>query len=279
VRTVAVGAALLVAAGTAPQARAQDRKLPFLADLARERGVELPLPLGAGGVYYYVERDIAVSEVRVGRDGGAPSKVGDFAQFATTSRVHNLNLKFDVWLLPFLNVYAIAGYVKNESQTTIDVTLPPLLPGGASRRRRISLPTSLDGSVGGVGLTLAGGHGPFFMALDVNGARADLGFDDRFRAVVTSLRSGWNGRLGARPLRVWANATYWDTFATASGTIEDPDGGGKSLRFEVDQGPAHPWTYGVGAQYSARRWLDVACDFGTDFRRGWYVAIVPVVRF
>jgi len=78
---------------------------------------------------------------------------------------------------------------------------------------------------------------------------------------------------------VWANATYWDTFATASGTIEDPDGGGKSLRFEVDQGPAHPWTYGVGAQYSARRWLDVACDFGTDFRRGWYVAIVPVVRF
>jgi hypothetical protein len=25
----------------------------------RERGVELPLPLGAGGVYYYVERDIA----------------------------------------------------------------------------------------------------------------------------------------------------------------------------------------------------------------------------
>jgi hypothetical protein len=56
--------------------------------------------------------------------------------------------------------------------------------------------------------------------------------------------------------------------------VADPDSGG-SLRFEVDQGPARPWTYGAALQYSARRWLDVTADFGADFRGGWYFAIAP----
>ena len=289
----ALAAALTVAtAGLAPSALGQSpaqeaapgggvtpgRKLPFLADLARDRGIELPLPFGAGAVAYYIQRDITVSELRVGRGGAAPSAVSDFVQVATSSRVGNLNFKLDAWLLPFLNVYAIAGYVWNESETTFDLTLPALLPGGEPRRRRITVPTSLEGTVGGLGATLAGGYGPFFMALDVNAAQVGLGFDDDLRAVVTSLRSGWNGRVGGRPLRVWANATYWDTFATAKGAVPDPDGGA-ALAFEVDQGPAHPWTFGLGTQYSARRRLDLALDAGVDFHGGWYVAFVPVVRF
>jgi len=254
------------------------RKLPFLGHLARDRGIELPLPFGAGAVYYYIERDIAVSDVRVARGGATPASAGDFAQLASNSSVHNLNAKFDVWLLPFVNVYAIAGYVSNRSETTLDMTLPALLPGGEPRRRRLTVPTSIEGSVGGLGTTLAGGYGPVFMALDINGARADLGFDESFKATVVSLRAGWNGRLGQRSFRAWANATHWDTFATASGTVADPDDG-STLSFEVDQGPKHPWTYGGGLQYSARRWLDLAGDFGTDFHGGWYIAIVPVVRF
>jgi hypothetical protein len=277
-----LGAAPAVLAQTAgedePAAVTSGRRLPFLGDLARDRGIELPLPFGLGAVYYFVSRDITVSDLRLGRDGAAPTSVGDYLQVAAHSRVNNLNVKLDVWVLPFVNVYAIAGYVWNETDTTFDLTLPPLSPAGAARPWRVTLPTSLEGSVGGLGVTLAGGYGPFFLALDTNAAQADLGFDDRFHAVVTSLRSGWNGKLGKRPLRVWGNATYWDTFATASGTLQDPDDG-RTLRFEVDQGPAHPWTYGAGLQYSPHRRLEVNADFGTDFKGGWYVAIVPVVRF
>src|SRR5262245_58393376 len=98
------------------------------------------------------------------------------------------------------------------------------------------VPTSLEGSVGGAGITQAGGDGPFFMTFDSNLAQADLGLDDRFKAVVTSIRGGWNGLLGNRPLRVWVNLIDGNTEATASGTVPDPDGG--TLSFEVDQGPA-----------------------------------------
>ena len=53
--------------------RPKERTLPFLGDLARERGYDLPLPLGAGGVYYFLSRDVDVTDVRVGRNGAPPT--------------------------------------------------------------------------------------------------------------------------------------------------------------------------------------------------------------
>jgi hypothetical protein len=264
-------------ASTAAESAGSQSVLPFLGEEARKRGIELPKPFGAGLVYYYLNRSIEITDVRVGRNGAPPASVSDFAQLGAEARVNNANVKFDVWLLPFLNVYAIAGHIWNESETTIDVTLPPVLPGGAPRQRRLTVPTEMQGSVGGLGITLAGGYGPFFFAGDVNGARADLGFDDRFKAVVTSIRSGWHGQAGRRPIRAWINATYWDTFTEAKGTVDDPDGG--TLAFEVDQGPAEPWTFGVGASYSPKTWLELSADYGSDFKGGWYIALVPVFRF
>jgi len=215
--------------------------------------------------------------VRVGRNGAPPPSVSHIVQLAATSRVDNLNVKLDAWILPFFNVYVIAGYVWNESDTRIDVSLPPLVPGGPTRDRQLGVPTNVEGSVGGVGLTLAGGYGPYFMTYDANFAQADLGFDDRFKAVVSSVRGGWNGKAGSRPLRAWMSVTDWNTFATASGTVADPDGG--SLSFQVDQGPAYRYTYGLGAQYAAMRWLEFAADGGVDGHGGWYLALVPVLRF
>jgi hypothetical protein len=169
------------------------------------------------------------------------------------------------------------GKVWNESNTTIDVMLPPLVAGGPGQRFTTTVPTSIEGTVKGVGVTLAGGYKDFFGALDVNYAKADLGFDERFKATITSARAGWNGSVEGRPLRAWANLTYWDTFAVAKGTVVNPDGG--LLTFEVEQGPKHPWTYGAGFSYSPKKWFDFNVDVGVDGHGGWYVAIVPVIRF
>jgi hypothetical protein len=251
--------------------------LPLLGEEAAKRGIELPLPFGAGLVYYHLDRAIEITDVRVGRNGAPPTSVGEFAQLSADSRVDNLNFKLDAWILPFVNVYLIAGYVWNTSDTRIVVTLPPIVPGGSERQHTLTVPTEIEGSVGGVGITLAGGYGPYFMTVDANFAQADLGFDDKFKAVVTSIRGGWNGKAGARPLRAWVSVTDWNTFATATGTVADPDGG--SLSFAVDQGPAYRHTYGVGAQYAARQWLEFAADAGIDGHGGWYLALVPVFRF
>jgi len=265
------------AAVATTQPRRWSSFLPLLGDLARERGIELPLPFGAGLVYYHLSRDIRVDDVRIGRNGAPPTSVSQFAQLSSNSNVDNLNVKLDAWLLPFVNLYAIVGYVWNTSDTRIDVALPPLVPSGSSRQATVVVPTKLEGSVAGLGMTLAGGYGPYFMTYDLNVDQADLGFDDRFKAVVTSIRAGWNGRAGTRPLRLWASATDWNTAATATGTVTDSDGG--SLHFEVDQGPVYRYTYGIGAQSSLNPHLELAIDGGSDFHGGWYLAVVPVFRF
>ena len=263
--------------GTAAETRRWSSFLPLMGEEAAKRGIELPLPFGAGLVFYHLDRDIEITDVRIGVDGAPPTSVSQFARLASTSRVNNLNAKLDAWILPFVNVYAVAGYVWNESDTHIEVELPPLLPGGQTRRRQMTIPTEIQGSVGGVGITLAGGYGPYFMTYDANFDQADLGFDNRFKAVITSIRGGWNGKAGVRPLRLWASVTDWNTFATATGTVNDPDGG--TLRFEVDQGPAYRTTYGLGGQYSWRPWLELALDGGIDGHGGWYLAAIPVFRF
>ena len=277
-----LGRAVETTAAAAEPATATDEKrwssfLPLLKEEAAKRGIELPLPFGAGLVFYHLDRGIEISDVRVGRDGAPPTSVSDFAKLSSSSSVDNLNVKLDAWILPFFNVYLIAGYVWNESDTRIRVTLPPLLPGGATRVHELTVPTEIQGSVAGIGVTLAGGYGPFFMTYDANLAQADLGFDDRFKAVISSIRGGWNGKAGSRPFRTWLSLTDWNTFATATGSVADPDGG--TLSFEVDQGPAYRYTYGAGAHYGATRWLELAADGGIDGHGGWYLALIPVFRF
>jgi hypothetical protein len=251
--------------------------LPLMAEEARKRCIEMPRPFGAGLVYYYLARDIAISDVSVGRNGAPPQSVSNFAQLAARAEVNNVNVKVDAWLLPFLNLYGIAGAVWNESQTTINVALPPLIPGNPPRQRTVDVPTSATGTVLGLGATLAGGWGHYFMTVDVNLIQADLGFDESLHGVITSIRAGWNGKAGVHPLRTWLVATDWNTFTQVTGTVPDPDGG--TLKFVVDQGPAYRYTYGAGAQYGATPWLDLATDVGTDFHGGWYVALIPVVRW
>jgi len=277
-RVPAASAAARATSPTAiPKPEGWSSFLPLMGDEARKRGIELPLPLGAGLVFYHLSRDIRITDVRVGRNGAPPSSVSEFAQLGSRADVNNLNVKLDAWILPFVNLYAIAGYIWNESTTRADVTLPPLLPGGSTRRYQFEIPTQMEGSVAGVGMTLAGGYGPYFMVYDINLAQADLGFDDRFKAVVASIRGGWNGAAGSHPLRAWAGATDWNTFATATATVADPDGG--TLAFEADQGPAYRYTYGLGSSFGAARWLELSAEAGVDFHGGWYLALIPVFRF
>jgi hypothetical protein len=227
--------ALLWAVAQPAFAEEEARILPFLGEEARKLGHELPEPFGVGLVYYKLKRDIDVTDLRLARDGGAATSVSHYAQLSSDSNVKNVNIKLDAWLLPFLNVYGIVGKVWNNSNTTLDVTLPPVVQGAPGRTFTTTLPTSIEGTVKGLGVTLAGGYQAFFGALDVNWAKADLGFDERFKAVIASARAGWNGSADSRPLRAWANLTYWDTFAVAKGTVANPDWGCAAVAREVVQ--------------------------------------------
>jgi hypothetical protein len=249
--------------------------LPLMADEARKRGVELPLPFGASLVYYHLERDIRITDVRIGRGGSPPTSVSELAQFSSTSRVDNLNLKLDAWIFPFLNVYGLVGWFKNASTTRVHVGIPgrgPLPPV----TRDLEVPTTLEGSVEGLGVTLAGGFPPFFLVVDLNAFVSDLGFDDKLRGSIASVRSGYAGSVAGMPINVWLSATYWNTTTTVKSSVSDPVLG--EIAFEADQGPRWMWTYGVGGNLRVHPHFELFTEGGVDFHGGWYFVLGPVAR-
>ena len=250
--------------------------LPMMKEEALARGYELPLPFGVSVVYNYLARDVKVSDVRIGVDGEPPQSVSRFLDLGSTSDVNAGLLKADAWLLPFLNLYVLGGYIHNESISKGHVTEPrpgPLPP----REFDFTVPTKLDGFVGGGGLTLAAGYQDFFLMLDANYTQTDMGFDDRFRAFVGSARTGWNGKLGSVPTRLWVGGAYWDTANTARSTVDVPAVG--RVSFEADQGPRNPWNMVVGGSVVLGRNWDCFLEYGFNFDDVNIVATGLTFRF
>jgi hypothetical protein len=261
---------------TAPEKR-WSSFLPLMGEEARKRGVVLPLPFGVSLVYYHLQRDIEITDVRIGANGNPPRSVSQVARFSSGSKVDNVNLKIDAWILPFLNVYGLIGWFHNDSTTHVDVSIPNPNPiGPPAFERNVSVPTTIDGSVGGVGLTLAGGIPPFFLVVDGNVFGSDLGFSEKLRGSIAAARAGYAGELRKMPVNLWLSATYWNTHTTVKDEISDPDLG--TLTFEADQGPRYPWTYGVGGQIRIIPYFEIFTEAGADFHGGWYFVVGPTGR-
>jgi hypothetical protein len=262
--------------GTSPEPMTEKRWssfLPLMAGEATKRGYQLPLPFGVSTVFVtLLNRKVDISDVRVGVNGAPPHSVSRFVDIGSmTDIVFNANLKLDAWLLPFLNVYLLAGYVYNETTTRANITVP------GSINFSTELKTTLNGFVGGGGMTLAGGYEDFFLVADANWVQTDLGFDDKFKALVATVRAGWNGKISSNPLQLWIGEGYWDTRNTAKGHTNVPGVG--NILFEADQGPKYIWMTEVGGNLQIAKHFQTVLDFGFDFHGGYAVVVAPTYRF
>ena len=265
------------AAGEATEEE-KPRRLPFLGEEARKRGYELPLPFGGALVLTSLSgRKIDVTDVRIAVEDGSGQSISRFVDLGSTSEVFNANLKFDAFVLPFLNVYALAGWVHNESTTDALVTLPRLDFPAVDDVFQTSVTTELDGFIGGLGLALAGGYKNFFVVGDASYMQTNLGFDDDFTALIATLRLGYRGKLGSVPAQVWLGFGNWDTAATAKGhgLLDN----GLAFRFEADQEPSTPWMYDIGTNLEFSKRYQLVVDVGYDFDGGWLFVLGPTYRF
>jgi hypothetical protein len=233
--------------------------LPLMADEARKQGHDLPLPFGVSAIYNHIERDIKVNDLRIGLNGAPPQSVSRFVNLGSTSKVDAAVGRADAWLLPFLDVYGLLGYLRNQSVTEGVVTISTPIP----RTFSFSGETSMEGVVAGGGMTLATGFREFFLMADANVSQTDIGFDDAFSALIVSVRTGWNGKIGKVPARLWVGGMYWDTDNTARSTVNVPGTG--TVSFEADQGPAHPWNASVGTSFALSKQWEGMLEYGFNF--------------
>ncbi|MGH7858356.1 MAG: TonB-dependent receptor, partial [Candidatus Binatia bacterium] len=109
---------------------------------------EFPLPFGVSGVYFHQEQEYVIEKLTLGVPGlvGLPTNL-----LRIDNEIDETNAKFDAWLLPWLNVFGIAG--KLDGETNVDFSaLGPALQLPFTR-----LTIEYDGEVYGGGAVVAGG--------------------------------------------------------------------------------------------------------------------------
>lgn len=201
--------------------------LPLLAD--RAPAGSLPLPYGVNLTVYSQGQDYAVSSLSF----DVPGLTFDPNVLQVDNQLDELNLKADLWLLPFLNVFAIFGSI--DATTTVDfrdADLPVALDNVVIR---------YDGNVYGGGITLAAGGDRWFTSLTGIYTQTDLGnLNSDVSAMVVSPKVGLRqGRTA-----FWVGAMYQQAEEDHSGRVTVPIFG--AVNFAVGLEEADPWNAQVG---------------------------------
>lgn len=101
--------------------------LPIWGVKAKELGYNLPLPLGIGlfansqEVGYIAEEDfhLMAHGGLLGGSSGSAGYIVPKSDVDITGKDQSVQLRADAWLLPFLNVYGLAGYTEGTKDITV----------------------------------------------------------------------------------------------------------------------------------------------------------------
>jgi hypothetical protein len=157
--------------------------LPIWGAEAAARGYQIPLPFGIGVTVYSARQPVNLHDLLLARNGNPPVSVTNFLQIdrVDTSQ-KNISAKFDVLVLPFLDVYALAGYTTGTTKGVIQV---PATPALEIDPLQLQLDARFKGPTYGWGTTLQGGAKVgesrdllAFAVADINQTRTDLSFSN-----------------------------------------------------------------------------------------------------
>ncbi len=188
-----------------------DYMFPIWGDKVAERGIKLPLPFGLGLNYAFVDQPIEISRVAVGVNDSEMVDLSNLIEFDdVNSKVHALNLRADLWLLPFLNVYAMGNYAI-QAETQVSIAQPFSFDVTATQ----------PGVGAGFGGTLAGGAWGFFGTVDINWTWNKMEkLDDPVGTRLITPRVGKNlGKLGGIEFIVWGGAMQQQIESKTQGQI------------------------------------------------------------
>jgi hypothetical protein len=210
--------------------------LPLWGEKLAERGLAFPLPFGIGLNYAFIDQPIEISRVGVGVNDSELVDMSDLITFdELDSKVHALNVRADVWLLPFLNVYAMGNWAI-EAETRVSIAEPFAFDAGATQ----------SGYGGGFGFTLAGGAWGYFGTIDLNWTWNQLEkLDVPVGTFLLTPRVGKNlGKLAGVEWILWVGAMRQTIESDTSGQIRLSDAVGSSGDGSF-QGELQSWYAGL----------------------------------
>lgn len=250
-------------ASNKPNSTVWPYKLPLLADKALERGFKLPKPYGVGITYASIEQKMNINSLKVGFNGNDIVPF-EFVGFSNTNTNLTTNqLKADMWLFPFMNVYAMVGKIDGDIEMDVlldgNMMLEQLGDDCSGLIKPIScvilkdnvftlpIKTQFEPLSYGVGTILAGGWQDWFFTLPLN-----ITWNEPQRHVFDGNSITITPRVGhiqALPnlgkIALFVGANYLDSENTVSGQLSSPDIS-FTLDFEAKQTNADRWNWVAG---------------------------------
>jgi hypothetical protein len=105
-----------------------DRVFPLLGANVYKRGFDIPFPFGIMINSFYGRQAINITNVNIGIKGPnnslGPANLDNIITFSdVNAQLYNVNLRADVYVFPFLNVYALLSYMP-YSKTHVELSEP-----------------------------------------------------------------------------------------------------------------------------------------------------------
>ena len=254
-------------------------KLPIWGQKVRDMGYDLPLPFGTGANLTLMNQGIDIRNVKVGI-GDPIFEVSDLD--LSDARAHDaaITMRLDTWLLPFVNIYGIFGYINGETELDLDIGsitgslpipgLPPIFEPGTT----IDLNIDYNGTTFGGGMTLAGGYKDFFASVDGNYTYSNIDIVDG--DISTWTISPRLGLMADSPaikgsLAFWIGAMYMKYKQTITDDInlKELDSRLPSLEidFKLDVKNDQPWNFLFGGQWEITKRWQLMAEGGVGERR------------
>jgi hypothetical protein len=251
---------------------------------AHEQGFEYPLPLGLAANVFSETANFHVPKVTIGGPGGGLLDIGNLVHVSNVKVEETAcTVRADSWIFPFLDLYAIGGYVDGDADITLRPGLPLLRQHGPS----YDLKLHFEGPTVGLGGTLAGGFKPFkdrstviFGLTDLNFTRTFLDFNhvvktlDDVDVMVLSTRVGVRERIlkdssfGEVHASVWGGAMYQDVQRDMDGTLGILD-----LKFRSNVDAVNPWNTIVGGRLEVGKHASATIEAGLGDRKSLMLEI------
>ena len=184
---------------------------------------ELPRTWGIGIDYFSMRQPYKIDSLSlvdfIDTPGGpVPVDLGallvpDPSVLDIDNRVQHVDLKLDVWVFPFLNIFGIYGQIDGSTRIDLRPLGLPLPP------QTNNLEFEYDGDVFGGGVVLAVGGDRWFASVTATFTDTDLGgsFDSSVEATTIQprigLRSGEN-------IEIWLGGYILDAEEKHSGTVD-----------------------------------------------------------
>jgi len=219
---------------------------------------ELPRPLGIGLNIYQQNQDYILSSLILNIPDIDPIQASGIS---IKNRTTEKNLKLDLWLLPFLNVFGIVGSVDGKTTVALETFIS-------------ELEIAYNGTVYGGGVTLAAGKERLFGSLTATYSETNLDTTaSSVYAWVFTPKAGiqLRGNTPTKGLFVWIGAMYQQTDEEHSGCISLPPAISgfdiDAIEYKVVLEEKTPWNYLAGMCAAFTRRLQLELEGGLGNRK------------